>query len=75
MFYAGYESIDTDVAVFATEQQRDNWLGEWSAFKRIPLSAEDVFFILDGMPDHVQREADLRDDSIVWLLNPFNSCL
>lgn len=33
MFYAGYESIDTDVAVFETKQQRDNWLSEWSVFK------------------------------------------
>ena len=72
MFYAGYESIDTDVAVFETEQQRDNWLNEWSVFDRIPLSEEEVWFILDGMPDHVERETDIFDDTITWLINPYN---
>lgn len=73
MYYAGYGFLNTDVAVFATEQQRDNWVHEWSVFDRIPLSEEEVWFILDGMPDHVERETDVLDDSIIWLLNPFNS--
>ena len=73
MFYAGYESIDTDVAVFKTENQRDKWLKEWSVFDRVPLSADEVWLILDGMADHVERETDVLDDSIIWLLNPINS--
>ena len=73
MFYAGYESIDTDVAVFETKQQPDNWINEWSAFNRIPLSEEEMWFIMDGLPDYAEREKDVLDDSIVWLLNPLNS--
>lgn len=73
MYYAGYEFLNTDVAVFETEQQRDNWLNEWSVFDRVPLTADEVWLILDGMPDHVERETDVLDDSIIWLLNPFNS--
>ena len=72
MFYAGYESIDTDVAVFETEQQRDNWVKAWSVFDRVSLSAEEVWLILDGMPDYVRRETDIFDDTITWLINPYN---
>ena len=72
MYYAGYGYSNTDVAVFETEQQRDNWLNEWSVFDRIPLSEEEVWFILDGMPDHVERETDILDDTITWLINPYN---
>ncbi len=72
MYYAGYGCLNTDIAVFETARQRDKWVHEWSVFDRIPLSEEEVWFILDGMPDHVERETDILDNSIVWLLNPFN---
>ena len=72
MYYAGYRYLDTDVAVFKTERQRDAWINEWSAFTRVSLSAEEVWLILDGMPDHVKRETDILDDSIMWLINPCN---
>ena len=72
MYYAGYGVLNTDVAVFETAWQRDNWVNQWSVFERIPLSAEEVWLILDGMPDHVKRETDILDDSIVWLINLYN---
>ena len=72
MYYAGYGFLNTDVAVFETAWQRDNWVNQWSVFERIPLSAEEVWLILDGMPDHVKRETDILDDSIVWLINLYN---
>ena len=75
MYYAGYRDLNTDVAVFETERQRNNWINSWSAFDRIALSEGDVWFILDGMPENAERERDILDDSIIWLLNPFNSCL
>ena len=53
MFFAGYGYLNTDVAVFKTENQRDKWLKEWSVFDRVPLSADEVWLILDGMPDRV----------------------
>ena len=75
MFYAGYESIDTDVAVFKTERQRDDWIKEWSVFDRMALSEGDVLFILDGSPDKAIRQRDDFNDSITWLINPVNRSL
>ena len=72
MFFAGYGYLNTDVAVFKTENQRDKWLKEWSVFDRVPLSADEVWLILDGMPGHVRRETDIFDDTITWLINPYN---
>lgn len=72
MYYAGYGFLNTDVAVFKTERQRDNWVKAWSAFDRVSLSAEEVWLILDGMPDYVRRETDIFDDTITWLINPYN---
>lgn len=73
MFYAGYSTFNTDVAVFQSERQRDKWVNDYSLFDRIPLSEDDLFFVLDGFPiDSLRQEADDLDDSIVWLLNPQN---
>lgn len=72
-YYAGYATLDTDVAVFQTELKRDEWVRDFSVFDRIPLSEGDAQFILDGFPlDSLRQEADDLDDSIVWLINPSN---
>jgi len=75
MYYAGYGYIDTDVAVFETASQRDNWVNEWSASDRMALSEGDVLFILDGSPDKAIRQRDDFNDSITWLINPVNRSL
>ncbi len=75
MFYAGYGYLNTDVAVFKTERQRDAWINEWSVFNRMALSEGDVWFILDGSPDRAIRQRDDYNDSIVWLINPLNRSL
>jgi len=72
-YYAGYPTLDTDVAVFQSERQRDEWVNDFSIFDRIPLSEGDVWFILDGYPlESLRQEADDLDDSIVWVINPQN---
>ena len=72
-YYAGYATLDTDVAVFQSERQRDEWINDFSVFDRIPLTEDELFLILDGFPiDSLQQEADDFDDSIVWLINPAN---
>ena len=74
MFFAGYATPDTDVAVFHSECQRNEWVNGFSVFDRISLSEGDLFLILDGFPvDSLRQEADDLDDSIVWLINPHNS--
>ena len=75
MYYAGYGYLDTDVAVFETSSQRDNWVNQWSVLDRMVLSEGDVFFILDGSPDKAIRQRDDYNDSIVWLINPLNRSL
>lgn len=73
MFFAGYATTDTDVAVFQSERQRDEWVNDFSVFDRIPLTESELFFILDGLPiDSLRQEADDLDDSIVWIINPVN---
>lgn len=72
-YYAGYATLDTDVAVFQSERQRDEWINDFSVFDRIPLTEDELFLILDGFPiDSLRQEADDLDDSIVWLINPSN---
>lgn len=72
-YYAGYATLDTDVAVFQSERQRDEWVNDFSIFDRIPLSEGDVWFILDGYPlESLRQETDDLDDSIVWIINPQN---
>ena len=72
-YYAGYATLDTDVAVFQTEHQRNQWVNDFSVFDRIPLSEGELFFVLDGIPvDSLRQEVDDLDDSIVWLINPTN---
>ena len=75
MFYAGYGYLNTDVAVFKTERQRDAWINEWSVFDRMALSDGDVWFILDGSPDNAIKQRDDFNDSIMWLINPVNRSL
>lgn len=73
-YYAGYATLDTDVAVFQTERQRDDWVNDFSILDRIPLTEDELFLILDGFPlDSLRQEVDDLDDSIMWLMNPVNS--
>lgn len=73
LYYAGYATLNTDVAVFQTEHQRNQWINDFSVFDRIPLTESELFFILDGFPiDSLRQEADDLDDSIVWIINPQN---
>lgn len=56
MFYAGYEDWLTteEVAVFETEEERDNWIKQDSYFKRRAYNDYEVFLM----------EADLWDEEV-----------
>lgn len=72
MYYAGYKSQYTDVAIFKTENSRDAWLQAESFFDRIALDETDAEIIL-GIPlDAAEVVTDLIDDAIRWLVNPAN---
>jgi len=56
MFYAGYEDWLTteEVAVFETEEERDNWIKQDSYFKRRAYNDYEVFLM----------ETDLWDEEV-----------
>lgn len=56
MFYAGYEDWLTteEVAVFETEEERDNWISQDSYFKRRAYNDYEVFLM----------EIDLWDEEV-----------
>lgn len=56
MFYAGYEDWLTteEVAVFETEEERDDWIKQDSYFKRRAYNDYEVFLM----------EADLWDEEV-----------
>ena len=70
MYYAGYDSIKTDVAVFKTREERDQWVNsEDAAVERISLTYEEAIDIIGNEFDTVLDEIDER---ITWMLNPLN---
>ena len=69
MYYAGYNYINTDIAVFATKKDRDKWVEDVSFLERIPFSYRDVIAFV-GMK--AERQKDIFDDNLIWLVNKLN---
>lgn len=67
-YYAGYDFVDTDIAVFDTEEERDDWINfEFSAFKRVPFTEKEAFDIVG------KKHAEYVDElGIRWLINSLN---
>lgn len=69
MFYAGYNYINTDIAVFKTKKDRDKWVNDESFLERIPLLARDVIALVGSK---AERQRDIIDDNLIWLINKLN---
>lgn len=69
MFYAGYNFISTDIAVFETKKSRDKWVQDVTFLERIPFSYRDVIALV-GMK--AERQKDIIDDNLIWLINKLN---
>lgn len=69
MFYAGYDDIDTDIAVFETEEERDAWVNDENAvFPRVAYTDSDVFLM-----DIDTWDEDSEDIwGVRWKINPIN---
>lgn len=69
MFYAGYNDIDTDIAVFETEEERDAWVNDENAvFTRVAYTDSDVFLM-----DIDTWDEDSEDIwGVRWKINPIN---
>ena len=69
-FYAGYNNILTDVAMFNSEKERDEWVDdEYSPFTRIALSEDEAYEIVGSGYD---LHNDELDDRTIWLINTYN---
>ena len=65
-YYAGYDDIKTDVAVFDTRESRDNWVNSDTFFVRIPLEEKEALNIVGDYQIHID------DNNICWLINECN---
>lgn len=69
-FYAGYNSIITDVAIFDDENKRDAWVNDDNTFfERIQLTEEEALEIIGNTYEIIE---DIIDPEILWMLNPYN---
>ena len=69
MYYAGYNFISTDIAMFENKKDRDKWVEDVSFLERIPFSYRDVIALV-GMK--AERQKDIIDDNLIWLINKLN---
>ena len=69
MFYAGYNYINTDIAVFETKKSRDKWVQDVTFLERIPFSSRDVYALVGRK---AKRQRDIIDNDLVWLINKLN---
>lgn len=69
MYYAGYNFISTDIAMFKTKKDRDKWVEDVSFLERIPFSSRDVIALVGRKP---KRQRDIIDDNLIWLINKLN---
>lgn len=69
-YYAGYNSMKTDVAMFNTKAERDEWVqDENSAFERIQLTRREAISIVGTK---AELHKDELNDHIMWMINPLN---
>ena len=68
-FYAGYDVLNTDIAVFQTEEARDIWLKNESIIHRVAFSKDEAMQIAE---DTLTLHKDEYDDEIMWIYNRIN---
>ena len=68
-YYAGYDSMTTDVAVFNTKEERDEWVEDESAFDRIRLKRKEALMLVGK---NAKLHTDEFNEHIIWMINPFN---
>lgn len=72
-FYAGFNDMSTDIAVFNSAQERDSWVNDKNtSFERIPLTRKEAMDIVGHKFFGLHTYQDELDEHIVWILNPIN---
>ena len=70
-FFAFYEGDSFgEVAVFDTEEKRNEWIANEINFPRSPLSYNEVIDILACDPKEAQQREDIVNDNVIWLIAP-----
>ena len=70
-FYAYYQYDNArEVAMFDTEEERNEWVANEINFVRVPLTYDEAVDILACDPAKAQREADVVNDGVIWLVAP-----
>jgi hypothetical protein len=75
MFYAGYDEISPDIAVFETEEERDAWVNDKDAmFPRVVFDDGDIGFFEDEANSTIDtwEEDDANFWGVRWKINPVN---
>ena len=75
MFYAGYDEISPDIAVFETEEERDAWVNDkYAIFPRVAFDDGDIGFFEDEANSTIDtwEEDDIDSCGVRWKINPVN---
>ena len=75
MFYAGYDEISPDIAVFETEEERDAWVNDkYAVFPRVVFDNGDIGFFEDEANSTIDawEEDDIDSFGVRWKINPAN---
>ena len=67
MFYAGYLYADTEVAVFKTKKERDEWVNDpFRGLVRVPLTRMEAIAIIGKKAFYI----GCNEYGIDWIINP-----
>ena len=70
-FFAFYEGDSFgEVAVFDTEEKRNEWVANEINFPRSPLSFDEAVDILACDPAKAIQREDIVNDNVIWLIAP-----
>lgn len=68
-YYAGYDIPNTDIAVFKTKKERDEWVSNESIMHRIAFSENEAMQLADGSR---RIHKDPYENNLGWIFN-FNN--
>ncbi len=68
-FYAGYDVLNTDVAVFETEKARNDWVSDEGLIHRVALTENEAMQIAE---DSHELHKDEFEEGIMWIYNRIN---
>ena len=68
-YYAGYDLLNTNVAVFQSKKERDDWVRDEGILHRIALSE---FIVKQLCNEPFELHNDEIEDNLKWIYNRIN---